>query len=856
MYADVLLPLPIKDLYTYKIPDSYIDLLALGQRVVVQFGKQKIYSALVYRLHHTPPLEYQPKEIISVLDTYPVINQKQFEFWDWLAEYYMCTRGEVMNAALPSAMKLASETKVTLNPSFNLSTSNSPLPTSYSLLNDKEFMITEALELHKMLDISDISKIVGQKNVLPIIKSLIEKGVVLAEEQLSEDYKPKIANFVRLTDSYNDEVKLGKMFDLLEKKAYKQLELLMLYIKLSTKLETGNWKSDTGVKRSYLLSHHKASDSAINSLVKKGVLEIYQKTISRLDFTNNEQLEPGNRKLETDLDINQLKALSEILKSFETTDIVLLNGVTSSGKTEVYVKLINEVLKQGRQVLYLVPEIALTTQLIMRLKKYFGNKIGVYHSKFTKDERVEIWNNILNNGQRTTNNEQLITHNSQLSIIIGPRSAMFLPFQNLGIIIVDEENDTSYKQYDTAPRFNARDAAIYLANIHNSTNNEQRTKVLLGSATPSLESYYNAETGKYGLVEINSRFGDMKMPEIIVVNTRDEQKNKTMKSHFSSVLLDSMKHALDNKEQVILFQNRRGYSLRLECMQCGWLPYCKNCDVSLVYHKLTHQLLCHYCGYIKPVPDICPACGSADIRMKGFGTEKIEDELPFYFSDVKVGRMDLDTTRSKNSYHRIIHDFEERKIDILVGTQMVTKGLDFDNVNVVGVMNADNMLTFPDFRTFERSYQQLSQVSGRAGRKNRQGRVIIQTSNPNHPVIGFVIRHDYMGMYKSQLKDREIFKYPPFFRLIKITIKHKDLELINEAAKYLAKSLRNSFGDRILGPEFPPIARVRNLYMKDILIKIEKNSSLVSFKTKIKEKLTYFSMTFKTVRIIIDVDPQ
>ena len=849
LFADVLLPLPLKDLYTYEIPSEYSNALEIGQRVVVQFGKQKIYSALVYRIHNDDP-DYKAKEILSVLDSKPIVNHIQFKFWEWLAEYYMCTKGEVMNAALPSALKLASETKIALNPSFD---------EDYLKLNDREYLITEALEMHKVLYISDIAKIVNQKNVMPLIKSLIEKGVVLAEEQLLEDYKPKMVSYVRLSEEYKNEEKLRELFNVLEKKAYKQLELLMIYLHLSKKdsynLSTNNEQLSIiiEVRRSEIISMPKASDAALNALVKKGVLQIYQKQISRLELTNNEQQITNN-----ELDGNQINALDSVIENFKHKDVVLLHGITSSGKTEIYVKLINEVISQGKQVLYLVPEIALTTQLIMRLKKFFGNSIAVYHSKFTKDERVEIWNNILE-----IDNSNFNIQNSKFKIIIGPRSSLFLPFNNLGLIIVDEEHDYSYKQNDVSPRFNARDAAIYLASLH--SENKKRfttydlqltTKVLLGSATPSVESYYNAQIDKYGLVELNERFGNIDLPEILVVNIKDEIKNRKMKSHFSSVLLDSIKFALDHKEQIILFQNRRGYSLRLECDQCGWLPHCKNCDVTLTYHKQNNQLLCHYCGYIMHLPDLCPACGSANIKMKGFGTEKIEDELPLFFKDVKTSRMDLDTTRTKNAYHQLIHDFQERRIDILVGTQMVTKGLDFDNVSVVGIMNADNMLTFPDFRTFERSYQQLSQVSGRAGRKNKQGRVIIQTSNPDHQIIKFVVKHDYFGMYKSQMKDRQTFNYPPFSRLIKISLKHKELDVLNDAASHFAKTLKKLFGGRVLGPEFPVIAKIRNYYIKDILIKVEKNSSVSSFKSKIAEKLIYFGMTYKSVKIIIDVDPQ
>lgn len=822
LFVDVILPLPVPGLFTYRVPFELNAQIEKWKRVVVQFGKKKIYTAIIANVHENPPKNYVVKYILSVLDQHPVMNGIQYEFWKWMSSYYMCEPGEVMNVAIPSALKLASETSIVLNPEYKFDT---------DVLNEKEFLVVEALDIQKKLTLTEIENIVEQKKIIPIIKGLIEKNIVAIEEELKQRYKPKKETFVKIAGEYQSEQKLQEVFDQLEKRAFRQLEVLMTIISLSN----FGQQIENEVKQTELTKNPKFTISTINSLKKKGILEVYSKTTSRLDESFATDL-PEDILLSE----NQQIAFDQVQQSFEKNKVTLLHGVTSSGKTEIYIKLIQLALDQGKQVLYLLPEIALTTQIINRLRKYLGSRVGVYHSKFNENERVEIWNSVLQNDVKE----------SKYQVILGPRSALFLPYENLGLIIVDEEHDYSYKQFDPAPRYNARDAAVYLGIIH-------KANVLLGSATPSIESYYNTKIDKYILVELNQRFGDIQLPEILIADVKKESRQKTMKSHFSSFLINHIAEVLKEKKQVILFQNRRGFSLRLECDTCNWMPECKNCDVTLIYHKQINLLKCHYCGYSRKVPERCDSCGSTHIQMKGFGTEKVEDELAIFFPDAKIRRMDLDTTRSKHAYQSIINDFEEGRIDILVGTQMVTKGLDFDNVTVVGVLNADNMIHFPDFRSYERSFQLMSQVSGRAGRKNKRGKVIIQTWNPYHSVIRDVIDHDYQSMYSSQILERRNFKYPPFFRLIGLHLKHKDSRLLNEAAKDLAIMLRNKLGKRILGPEYPLVARIKNLYIKDILIKLERDEHLGNYKKNIIAIIDSFRQesSYKSVRIIIDVDP-
>jgi len=855
-FVDVILPLAIPNLYTYRVPFDWNEAIAVGKRVVVQFGRGKLYSALVRNIHQSPPKQYEAKYIDSILDEHPIVNTKQFELWDWMSQYYMTNIGDVMVAALPDGLRLASETKIVLNPERNQQLN----------LSDKEHSILEALEIRTTLSISDVSEILDQKTVYPIIKTLIEKGAVLILEELKEKFKPKIESFVRITDYGNDEENLKIIFPLLEKKAPKQLDVLLSYIKLS---ERYTQKTVTNkllptykeVKKSDLLKLASGAEAALKSLVQKNIFEIYEREVGRfanIDYsTKVSQLNETQQQVYES--IQQQFGWKRKMENEIPKDVVLLHGVTSSGKTEIYVKLIEQVIAQGKQVLYLLPEIALTTQIINRLRKYFGDTVGVYHSKFNGNERVEIWNNVLRAenleskvGSNTATNSNLDNQQQTINykLIVGARSSLFLPFSNLGLVIVDEEHDTSFKQYDPSPRYNARDAAIYLAHIH-------KAKTLLGSATPSIESYYNAQEGKYGFAEINQRFGGVQMPEILIADVKEAMRKKQMKSHFTPLLLDTVSLALQNKEQVILFQNRRGFAPQLECNMCAWIPQCTNCDVSLTYHKTSNQLRCHYCGYsIKP-PTKCAACGDTNLKMKGFGTEKIEEELSIFYPRAKIARMDLDTTRSKFAHQHIIQDFEGGNIDILVGTQMVTKGLDFENVSMVGILNADSMLNFPDFRSFERSYQLMAQVSGRAGRKNKRGKVIIQTQNPDHSIIQEVVHNNFLAMYTEQLLDRKNFNYPPFFRLIEITIIHRDVDMVNASSKYLADELKKHFKKRVLGPEFPIVSRIRNLYHKNILLKIEREASVAQVKKILSGLLIRFKTNsdYKSIRVQIDVDP-
>jgi primosomal protein N' (replication factor Y) len=821
-FVDVILPLSVPNLFTYRVPFELNDNLQIGQRVVVPFGRGgKLYSALIKRIHETPPAEYTAKYIDSLLDERPIVNQYQLKHWDWIKDYYIANPGDTFNAALPGALKLASETKVVLNKDFK----GDPVKE----LSDKEYLIYEALEVRDVLNLQEISEILEIKNVHKFVKTLIEKKVILVEEELKRKFKPKIIQCIRLTEFANNETNLPSIFEDLSK-AKKQLEVLMNFIKLSNRYQ----EKTKEVKKIDLQKSANVSAAIINQLIKKNIFEIYDITVNRIADSSYEII--GEKTLNP----HQEKALEEINSQFETKSAILLHGVTGSGKTELYIQLIKDTLKAGKQVLYLLPEIALTTQLIVRLQKVFGDKIGVYHSKFNENERVEVWNEVLN---------QETTSSTRFNIVMGARSSLFLPFNNLGLIIVDEEHENSFKQYDPAPRYNARDAAIVLANIH-------KAKILLGSATPAIETYYNAKDGKYGLVELTSRHGNVQLPEILCADIKEATRKKKMKAHFSPLLITLMEEAFENKEQIILFQNRRGYAPFMICEECGVVPECNNCDVSLTYHKFTNQLRCHYCGSNKKMPTACNACGSTRITLKGFGTEQIEEELAILFPKIKVARMDADTTRSKNAYHRLITDFEDGIIDVLIGTQMVTKGLDFDNVSLVGILNADNMLNFPDFRAFERSYHLMSQVSGRAGRKKR-GKVLIQTYDPYHPIIRKVMEHDYVGMYTNELLERKKYKYPPYYRLIHFSLKHRNRDLLNAGADEFCEALKTKFGARVLGPEFPLIARIKNMYHKNIMIKIERELSIKKTRELIVEVKNKFESTseYKSVKITLDVDP-
>lgn len=824
-FVEALLPIPVKGYFTYRLPQELNNMVEPGMRVVVQFGAKKLYTALVRRITEQPPAEVTAKYILSVIDPVPVVNELQFLFWEWMASYYMCTEGEVMNAALPSAFKLASETKILMSPDYIHDS---------GVLNDFEFLVIEALELQKILTISEISRIVGMAKVIPLVKTMLEKKYIVVEEEIINRYKPKVELFVRFTDLYKNTDLLQAEMDKLNQKAYKQLQLLMGYINLSMCFSD----KPKEVNRTDLLKTSNAGISQLEGLIKKGILETYERNISRLADKEAFDL-IGNIKFTE----AQQTAFDEINTAIKETDILLLKGVTSSGKTEIYIRLMHEALEKGQQVLYLLPEIALTSQIVRRLQKYFGELVGVYHSKYNEFEQVEIWNKA-NVAMENDHSEK------PYKILLGARSAMFLPFTNLGLIIVDEEHDHSYKQSDPAPRYNARDSAIMLGKLH-------KCPILLGSASPSIESYYNAVSGKYKLIELNERYGGVAMPKIQIVDIKEESRFRRMKSHFSPQLLTAIENAISNREQIILFQNRRGFSLRLECEVCNHIPHCVQCDVILTYHKRINLLKCHYCGYSKPIPPICPECKSPSIKLKGFGTEKVEEELAILFPELVIARMDLDTTRTKNAYHKLMSEFETRKTDVLVGTQMVTKGLDFDNVSLVGVLNADGLINYPDFRSLERSFQMLSQVSGRAGRKAKQGLVLIQSYNIKHPIHKWVIENDYETLYQNVLMDRFKFNYPPYTRLISISLRHKEESILDKAASKLCEMLKPHFKNRILGPEYPNVSRIRNQFHKNLLLKISKGLNGQQNKLEAGRQIELFKQLpdFKSVRIVVDVDP-
>lgn len=815
-YIDVILPLGVPNLYTYRVPDDLKDQVDLGYRVIVQFGKSKLYSAIVHTVHNNAPKAYQAKDIQMVLDQKPVVNGKQLAFWDWIKTYYMCHPGDVMSAALPSGLKLSSETQILLNEDFSFDP---------NILTDDEFLIFEALEISKVLSLDEISKILNRKTIYPIVKMMLERNVIVVLEEIKTKFKPKKEKYVILQQEYHEEEKLKKLFDDLMK-APKQLAILMKYIELS-KMFSG---TEIPVKQKVLLESSDASSGQLNSLIKKSIFFKKEIVIGRLgDFSNDEEKELV-------LSGEQERALSEIKDQYQDKNVVLLHGVTSSGKTEIYVKLIEETIAQGKKVLYLLPEIALTTQIINRLRKYFGDRVGVYHSRFNQNERVEIWNKQLGN--------------ESYDIVLGARSSLFLPFDDLGLVIIDEEHDSSFKQFEPSPRYHARDSAVVLARMFGA-------KVLMGSATPAIETMNNAESGKYGLVKLSTRYGGVNMPKIVIADLARAHKMKKMHGHFSFQLMEEIKSALDRKEQVILFQNRRGFSPYIICQSCGWTPYCTRCDVGLTYHKYLHRLKCHYCGFERHIVKKCEACGSHEVELSGFGTEKIEEDMSLIFPEAKVARMDLETTRSKNAYQNIISDFEDKKIDILVGTQMVTKGLDFENVSLVGVLNADQSLNFQDFRAHERSYQLMSQVAGRAGRSKKQGLVVIQTYQPEHPIIQQVIKGDYSGMYSRELELRKEFEYPPYHKLIKVVLKHANKDKLVDSSQMFADVLKVSFGNRVLGPEFPGVPRVRNRYINQVFIKIEDVASIKKVKSMLTESILTFRQNkdYRSVQVLIDVDP-
>lgn len=811
-FIEVIVPLSLPKTFTYRVSETEFFFIQKGMRIAVPFGKSKIYTALVIDLHQNAPTLYEAKEIHQILDEKPIVNEFQINHWFWIASYYMCNIGDVYRGAMPSALVLESETIISQNKETGIIKGE---------LTDDEFLIYEALQQQSALKVQDIVDILNKKTILPVIQKLINKNIISLQEEIQEEYKPKLIRYIRLHENYHAEEKLIQLLDSL--KSEKRKNLVLQYFQLQAQE-----KKPIALKQ--LIETAQSSTSIVKALIDKEIFEEYFIQEDRVNFDKN--------KIDTELKLSEAQqtAFDEIEHSFITKEVSLLHGVTSSGKTEIYTKLIENHIAEGKQVLYLLPEIALTTQLVSRLTAHFGNKVAVFHSKYSNNERVEVWNNVIQNSETA-------------QIVIGARSALFLPFNNLGLIIVDEEHESTFKQHDPAPRYHARDAAIVLANAH-------QAKVLLGSATPSIETYYNATSGKFGLITLTERFGKVQMPEIELVDLKDSYFRKKMKGHFSTTLIDEITEAFANNEQVILFQNRRGFSPVLECMTCGNVPQCQQCDVSLTYHKYKNQLRCHYCGYSMAKPTNCHVCSSVDLETKGFGTEQIELELAELFPQRNIKRMDQDTTRGKYSFEKIIDGFKNREIDVLVGTQMLAKGLDFDNVSLVGIMNADTMLYHPDFRAFERSFQMMTQVAGRSGRAEKRGKVIIQTYNPLHNVIQQVTNNDYEGMYKEQLYDRKIYYYPPFYRLIRLTLKHRDFEKLKVGSMWLYQVLQQNLSIPVLGPEEPAIGRIRNEYIRTIMIKIPYDTSVQNTKKTIQKILNSFDLVsqYRAIKVTVNVD--
>ena len=811
-FIEVVIPLSLPKTFTYKVSEAEYFFIKKGMRIAVPFGKNKIYTALVIDLHQNAPTLYEAKEIHQILDEKPIVNEFQINHWFWIASYYMCNIGDVYRSALPSALVLESETIISQRKETFVDENS---------LTDEEYLIFEALQQQSSLKVQNIIDILNKKTVLPVIQKLIDKNIISLDEEIHEEYKPKLIRYIRLHENYLSESNLIALLDSL--KSEKRKNIVLHYFQLQAQE-----KKPISVKQLTQISN--SSTAIVKGLIDKQIFEEYFVQEDRVNFEKNKE----NNNLS--LSEAQQIAFDEIEKSFLEKEVCLLHGVTSSGKTEIYTKLIEKYLDKEKQVLYLLPEIALTTQLVSRLTKHFGNKVAVFHSKYSNNERIEVWNQVLNASEKA-------------QVVIGARSALFLPFSNLGLIIVDEEHEQTFKQQDPAPRYHARDAAIVLANAH-------QAKVLLGSATPSIETYYNVQSAKFGLVSLKERFGNVPMPEIKLVDLKDSYFRKKMKGHFSLTLIEEITEAFSNGEQVILFQNRRGFSPVLECMTCGHVPQCPQCDVSLTFHKYKNQMRCHYCGYTMSKPTNCHVCSSVDLETKGFGTEQIELELAELFPTKNIKRMDQDTTKGKYSFDKIIDGFKNREIDVLVGTQMLAKGLDFDNVSLVGIMNADNMLYHPDFRAFERSYQMMTQVSGRSGRGEKRGKVVIQTYNPLHNIIQQVTNNDYQGMYKEQLYDRKIYNYPPFFRLVRLTLKHREFDKLKEGSTWLYQVLQQNLSTPVLGPEEPAIGRIRNEYIRTILIKIPGETSLQSTKKTIRKVLNSFDLVsqYRTIKVTVNVD--
>ena len=811
-FVDVLLPLPLPKAFTYWVNETEYDFLSPGFRVGVPFGKNKLYTGLVYKKQRVAPQAYTPKTIEVILEDYPIVTLKQFQFWEWMSDYYRCSMGSILRAALPSAFLLTSETFVSRVNEIEI---------DWDELSDEAFLVLEALEQRDLL-IEDIQSIVQRKTVLPLLQILIEKGYVQTQQSLKEKYKPKNHRYLRIHTNHSSDEALSKLFDQL-KRAPKQSAFLLGLYQLKTEEE---W-----VKLSLLKKQLEVTSGLVRVLLDKGIIEEQWLQEDRL------LLKEINGDTSPVLSVAQQTALEEIQHQWEQNEVVLLEGVTSSGKTELYFSLIEEQLKNEMQVLFLLPEISLTAQMVQRLQKRFGKQVSVFHSKFSIHERVEVWKNILNTSPKAR-------------IVIGARSAIFLPFSRLGLIVVDEEHEASFKQFDPAPRYQARDAAIVLAKAY-------KCKLLLGSATPSIESRFNVSRKKYGHVQLLERHGEAELPLVQTIDLKEAHKKKEMKGLFSKTLFESIEISLSEGKQIILFQNRRGYAPLLECHSCGHIPQCTNCDVSLTYHQYNQQLRCHYCGYHIAKPIQCVVCSGPSLELKGTGTQQIEEQVQQYFPQAKVERMDWDSTRGKWAFESIIERFTTGEVKILVGTQMVTKGLDFKNVGLVGVINADPLLFFPDFRAHERAFQLLTQVAGRAGRSNEKGKVLIQSFSPAHPVLQQVIQTNYEALYTQQIHERKTFDYPPFFRLIRISLKARDYQKAQQAAQWLHDVLAQHLTTPILGPVDPMVARVRNQYIKQLLLKYPDNTSRKHVKDVLSNVLKSIEAIgqFRSVKINVDVDP-
>ncbi len=811
LFAEVIIPLALPQNYTWRIPVHLQSTVEQGSRVEVQLRNKK-YSGIIKTLHKNKPTAFEPKEILNVLDTEPILYKHQLTLWQWMSEYYMCSIGEVMNAAVPSNLKLSSESILLWNEEHGL---------DFSELNDEEFLVAEALEIKKELRLSEVQQILDASHVYLVVKKLVEKKVCYIWEELQAKYKPKTETYIVLNPVYHDEEKLAELMNKWSK-GPKQLELLLSYLYLI--------KAEGEVTQPQLLKKSNATNAQLKGLIEKKVLVAEKRETGRILSL------PKNISVDFYLSSAQQKALENVENVFREKAVCLLHGVTASGKTQIYIKLIEDCIKEGKQVLYLLPEIALTAQIIRRLQIHFGGNIGIYHSKFNPNERVEIWNKV---------------KHGEIKIVLGARSALLLPFKNIGLVIIDEEHDTSYKQQDPAPRYNARDSAVYYASLFNA-------KVLLGSATPSIESYYNTTTKKYGLVELNERFGDGRLPSIEVIDLKKIATKSNQKVMLAAQLKEAIQNTLNEKKQVILFQNRRGYSPYMICNVCGWIPQCQHCDVTLTFHKSKNKLACHYCGTTYPVIHTCAACGSHNFMEKNFGTEKIEELIVEEFPSARVARMDFDSVKGKYDHDNLIKLFEQQRIDILVGTQMVVKGLDFEHVNLVGILDADGILNFTDFRVNERAFQLMEQVSGRAGRKDDKGNVLIQVSNTQHPVLQFVQQHSYKQLFDYEIHNRRQFFYPPFSRIIQIIFRHKESHIAEEAANIMVQGLKAGYAKNITGPAEPIVNRIRNQYLWELLIKLPKDVNIINnCKHQIEQQVIIIQSNkrYRGVDIIPDVDP-